>query len=198
MGTVLLSVVRKIASAFSVVVLSAAATQASAAEIVYLHTGLTGSGTLNGQAFNNASFAIQAFGDTDTVVECGVGCFQNINLGATITIDGIGLLTFNTPTSYIVTESGVSFARADGVELFSGPAISGWDLKSAVGPLGGDAELIQWGLSAVQTSGGVLVFNDGPTGSGFSALVSEVPVPAGIWLFGSGLVGLVGIARRKA
>lgn len=27
--------------------------------------------------------------------------------------------------------------------------------------------------------------------------VSEVPLPAAIWLFGSGLIGLVGMARRK-
>ena len=27
--------------------------------------------------------------------------------------------------------------------------------------------------------------------------VSEVPVPAAVWLFGSGLIGLIGIARRK-
>jgi len=28
--------------------------------------------------------------------------------------------------------------------------------------------------------------------------ISEVPVPAAVWLFGSGLIGLVGLARRKA
>jgi hypothetical protein len=27
--------------------------------------------------------------------------------------------------------------------------------------------------------------------------VSQVPIPAAAWLFGSGLLGLVGIARRK-
>jgi len=27
---------------------------------------------------------------------------------------------------------------------------------------------------------------------------SVVPVPAAVWLFGSGLLGLLGIARRKA
>jgi len=31
-----------------------------------------------------------------------------------------------------------------------------------------------------------------------AASVSAVPVPAAVWLFGSGLIGLVGIARRKA
>jgi hypothetical protein len=28
--------------------------------------------------------------------------------------------------------------------------------------------------------------------------VSAVPVPASVWLFGSGLLGLIGVARRKA
>ena len=31
-----------------------------------------------------------------------------------------------------------------------------------------------------------------------SGNVGEVPVPAAVWLFGSGLLGLIGIARRKA
>ena len=29
-------------------------------------------------------------------------------------------------------------------------------------------------------------------------LVKAVPVPAAVWLFGSGLLGLIGVARRKA
>jgi len=32
----------------------------------------------------------------------------------------------------------------------------------------------------------------------FTGTVSAVPVPAAIWLFGSGLLGLIGISRRKA
>lgn len=32
---------------------------------------------------------------------------------------------------------------------------------------------------------------------GFTAEVSQVPVPAAVWLFSSGLLGLIGIARRK-
>ena len=33
--------------------------------------------------------------------------------------------------------------------------------------------------------------------NGVAASTPEVPVPAAVWLFGSGLVGLVGVARRK-
>jgi hypothetical protein len=37
------------------------------------------------------------------------------------------------------------------------------------------------------------------TGVGFSGFVEQtpVPIPAAVWLFGSGLLGLVGVARRK-
>jgi len=33
--------------------------------------------------------------------------------------------------------------------------------------------------------------------SSFDAEISAVPVPAAVWLFGSGLLGLIGMARRK-
>ena len=34
--------------------------------------------------------------------------------------------------------------------------------------------------------------------SGDVSAISAVPVPGAVWLFGSGLIGLIGIARRKA
>lgn len=45
-----------------------------------------------------------------------------------------------------------------------------------------------YGLINIDTSTGVVSYN---------AAVSAVPVPAAAWLFGSGLMGLVGIARRR-
>ena len=41
-----------------------------------------------------------------------------------------------------------------------------------------------------------VVFGTGANGNAAIA-VSAVPVPAAVWLFGSGLIGLVGVARRK-
>lgn len=43
-----------------------------------------------------------------------------------------------------------------------------------------------------------LTFNTQDVASGLGPLVPAVPVPAAVWLFGSGLLGLIGIARRKA
>jgi len=36
-----------------------------------------------------------------------------------------------------------------------------------------------------------------PTGVGSEVTINAVPVPAAVWLFGSGLLGLVGVARRR-
>jgi len=44
-------------------------------------------------------------------------------------------------------------------------------------------------------SGTIAVTSGG--GSGDSPEIETVPIPAAAWLFGSGLLGLVGIARRK-
>ena len=39
---------------------------------------------------------------------------------------------------------------------------------------------------------------NGVTSAQFAGSTSVVPVPAAVWLFGSGLIGLVSVARRKA
>jgi hypothetical protein len=38
----------------------------------------------------------------------------------------------------------------------------------------------------------------GTAGGDFSQYIAPIPIPAAVWLFGSGLLGLVGVARRKA
>jgi hypothetical protein len=60
------------------------------------------------------------------------------------------------------------------------------------------------GFNGLPVFSDILTYNIGP-GFEFGSLLSApnfgytsaVPVPAAVWLFGSGLIGLVGLARRK-
>lgn len=181
------------------VLLFSTAMQASAALVTSIHSGLA-TGSIGGESFE-AYFAITAISDTSTITSCGETCLSNINLSTTIFIDSVGTFSFLTPTSYISDESGIAFARADGTSLFESSTDAAWNMASTLPPVIGVSSLLQWTLSDVVTTGGVLVFDEGTTPSAFTATVAdvcEVPLPAGAWLFGSGLIGLVGVARRKA
>lgn len=61
---------------------------------------------------------------------------------------------------------------------------------------GGGINSIRFGLSPVKGAGGI----DTNVYVGMDNLIvtSEVPVPAAAWLLGSGLLGLIGVVRRKA
>lgn len=54
-----------------------------------------------------------------------------------------------------------------------------------------------WDLEALCTNDGACAGNGQPAALSHSAGYSVVPVPAAVWLFGTGLLGLVGVARRK-
>ena len=67
-----------------------------------------------------------------------------------------------------------------------------WDANLNGGTWVGDSNPVWYGNGnavqlTVNTSGGVLAVD-----------VQPIPVPAAVWLFGSGLLGLVGVARRRA
>jgi len=67
-------------------------------------------------------------------------------------------------------------------DLVAGPDVSG-----------GITLQLKAGCGAVASCGADVFFDN----VSISADVSAIPVPAAVWLFGSGLVGLVGVARRK-
>lgn len=85
----------------------------------------------------------------------------------------------------------------------------GWDFNL----LDGDTATIMLMLSTTQPTSGFYLAHSDPgilPGTGINASdpttiyfsstlgISPIPVPAAIWLFGSGLVGLIGFSRRKA
>jgi len=99
-------------------------------------------------------------------------------------------------------------ALIDGVTVFSANFTS--DAYCAAGPIGcevGEQGIISHTfqdtdvhtLSFDVYQGGQL---DPPPNNAFGLLYSgtltSIPIPAAVWLFGSGLLGLVGVARRRA
>lgn len=75
-----------------------------------------------------------------------------------------------------------------------GPPCLGTGSTFAIQTLDGDGDGIPGNAMA---SGPFAGFNATFGGTATVSSVSAVPVPAAVWLFGSGLLGLVGIARRK-
>ena len=68
----------------------------------------------------------------------------------------------------------------------------------AVGSLNIDRQIL---LSEGNYSLTAAAYEDSLTGSGganYSFTLATVPVPSAVWLFGSGLIGLIGMARRKS
>ena len=103
----------------------------------------------------------------------------------------------NALTGSVFTSSGITFDLTDGgFEFFAGGTSSSsmdvittddWVTFTWTTTL--DAGLIDIGLRTTDIAKYSIAFDN------FS--VALVPVPAAVWLFGSGLIGLVGVARRK-
>ena len=188
----------------TIILLGLFSLNASASLITFTHEG-TGSGTIGGIAFTDADFVVTATGDTDNIMLRDLTGTLYINHDlASISISGVGTFDFITDTRTFVSNSidlvGFSRAGETGEDLINGPTdsiFSGWDMTTSIGPVSGFAIMMQWDIGDVETTGGVLFYESSSTPAMFTAVVSTVPVPAAIWLFGSGLLALIATMRRK-
>jgi len=94
--------------------------------------------------------------------------------------------------------------NADTITDYKATMVSGGQVGSAFGGFFGAGYLEVWNIQLLSTASLHSGFNvdviTGTAGGDFAqyvAAAAPVPVPAAVWLFGSGLLGLVGIARRK-
>lgn len=97
-----------------------------------------------------------------------------------------------------------AIALATGDDAIGSAAVSLWDYNgfidilpeanaSSIGPIS-DVQSTAGSFNVVLNYGEFDQFVGYANSSGFA---SAVPIPAAVWLFGSGLIGLIGIARRK-
>ncbi len=174
----------------------------------------------------NAAAAVISFG-TGTAGFGGVVSFSpgggdftgtNINIGA-LTIAGStsdgpyavtnGVLSFSTATGNLVIQGSVAdlsisnqtlltgtidnfFASDQGELSFfqaGGSSVLSTDLLSAIGLSGTGFEYLAYNIESNELG---QVINTGVVNT-----TSVVPLPAAAWLFGSAILGLLGVARRK-
>ena len=127
----------------------------------------------------------------------------NLTPGASITVsfDLRGTLSGAGGVVFVELFSELSGGGTSASEILYGPPLfptAGWTNYSFTTNLGPDVSggaTVQLKASCGPVVGcGVDAYFDNLT---ITTDVSAVPVPAAVWLFGSGLLGLVGVARRK-
>ncbi len=107
-----------------------------------------------------------------------------VNNTAALKADGDGF--FDVRFEYATAAGSRFIAGEESVYTISGSGLDAFDFAFLSEPGGGTGS---WAAAAhVQSIG---------SGGGSGWIGAPVPVPAAAWLFGSGLLGLVGIARRK-
>jgi hypothetical protein len=95
----------------------------------------------------------------------------------TLSLNGVALSTGN-------ISSGVPYSRADPFQFANGSG--GSSVLTGIFVSVGD--VIRLDISKTSGAGDF---------AGVNLSISEVPIPSAMWLFGSGLLGLVGMARKK-
>ena len=189
-------------SLFLVAIIWQSAT-ASADVVIFTHSGLNASGTLDGNSFSNTNFTITSVGNTDNLTSSVANQLDILHDSASIELEGIGVFDFTTATRTIYIDNadtvGLNKPPTNGGDVYlsdSNAAFDGWDMLSSLGPVSGQHTLVGWDFIVVNTTGGRLVFNDETIAGSFQA--SVVPEPASSALLGIGAVfGILVRSRRR-
>jgi hypothetical protein len=155
--------------------------------------------TVQGSGFNNGVTAggvilewdtasIQLVGDINDInSSLGLNGFAN-SFGNNISVNGSGIASA-TIDGLSFSDNADAFGNFDFVTLdFLAASLPSTSTVDIFASISGD-----WQDAAVPLSNPVVVDQL----NNVTVNIEAVPVPAAVWLFGSGLIGLVGVARRK-
>jgi len=158
-----------------------------------------GSGSLNTSAWTLSGAQPQGCAIDPAQVICGAGPTTTADRYINPT-DFVGPDSIGTGTSLVFSSSGTG----DYSTLWFGGGLSGLlTLTSGYvsgAALGGTATYDAATFAGLGLTPGNYewTWGSGASADSFTLNVGAVPIPAAVWLFGSGLLGLVGVARKKA
>jgi hypothetical protein len=127
--------------------------------------------------------------------------------GGTASVDA-WILVNSTPTGTLLGSSGMSeyWTSGSSPQITTAPAfvlkVSVGDTLSLYGYVNTTAQALLGGSASTASDPAQIFIASQTTGIGFTVASgvtypTSVPVPATVWLFGSGLIGLIGVARRR-
>lgn len=173
---------------------------AFAGPITYTESA-TGSGMLGNSSFTDALITLSFTGNTANVT-CDTGlCINDAGPGVvSLTVAGLGTATFLDDV-LVFDNQGVAVAgfldatvALDILDTHN-PAFATYDLTTAIGPLTGSS-IINSGTDFFTTDGTFVINSAGD--ATFTATTSApIPEPSTLVLFGTSMLGLAGIVRRK-
>jgi hypothetical protein len=186
----------------TVALLLSMAGQAAASAITYKEQ-VTASGTLGSNPFTDALLTISWTGDT-TGVTGGSGFFTNQAGPNTVSLNiaGLGNFIFTDDMDVFVNQNffppavgfGSNTTRGSVLDTLDN-AFGTYDLTTAIGPIT-DTSFIRPDLPN-GTTGGLLTIVSAGDSTFTATLGATTPEPSSILLFGSGILGLAGVLRRK-
>ncbi len=164
---------------------------------------------ISGASYANSLIVKPALDIQDFAGDAGIGLTSfNFNIDATVfaivtTGDPIDIpdVSFSlTSTGLFDSGQGYFSGTFDAGSLLSGSFTNLYvlSLGDANGQFLGDLNYTGGSLKGNLTAGRIEGTFDSAGIVAKLGSVTVVPVPAAVWLFGSGLIGLIGVARRKA